>query len=117
MSLKEDLQDEKQRRKEEWQQEVDKALASENKERMAILVFAILIIGILVLPWLRWTMIANVLEILLAVPFLTGYPLAYLFGKHGMNRLASVSLSLVIGIIILILVNVYVWLLVPSILR
>lgn len=116
MSLKEDVQEEKQRRNEEWQQEIDKAMASENKKRMFILAFVIVIIGILVLPWLRWTLIANGLEILLAVPFLTGYPLAYIFGKHGMNRLASVILSLIIGIVILILVNVYIWILVPSIL-
>lgn len=108
MSLKSDLEEEKKARQEEWQQECRQG-STPGKKKIFAIGLIVAIIAVLVLPWLNLVPVAFAFEaVLLFFLVADGYPLAYVFGRRGMGRVTSVTLSLLIGIVIDVLLTVYI---------
>lgn len=112
MSLKDELDDTKkyvQERKNEWQKESNQKM-SPKRRKVFTWLYIILAIGILILPWLKLKNVAYFFDAILAFFLVTdGYPMAYVFGRRGMGRAASVILSLLIGLVIVVIAAVYVF--------
>lgn len=112
MSLKDEWEDTKkyaQERKTEWKDESAHKMSPKARKIMTCL-YVIAAVGILILPWLKLKNIAYFLDAVLAFFLVTdGYPMANVFGRRGMGRAASVTLSLLIGLVIVVVAAVYIF--------
>lgn len=112
MSLKDEWEDTKkyaQERKTEWKDESAHKMSPRARKIMTWL-YVTAVVGILVLPWLKLKNIAYFLDAVLAFFLVTdGYPMANVFGRRGMGRAVSVTLSLLIGLVIITVAAVYIF--------
>ena len=112
MSLKDELEDTKkyaQERKSEWKDESAHKMSPKARKVMTWL-YVIVAVGIFVLPWFKMKSIAYFLDAVLAFFLVNdGYPLANVFGRRGMGRAAAVTLSLLIGLVIIVVAAVYIF--------
>ena len=113
MGLKDEWEDTKkyaQERKTEWKNESAHKISPKARKIMTWL-YVIVAIGILALPWLKLKNIAYFLDAVLAFFLVNdGYPLANVFGRRGMGRAAAVTLSLLIGLVIIVVAAIYIFL-------